>query len=84
MRSVAAAHTRAVSRQPTPCLLPPRPNPTPQACVAPLRRMQDRGYRLASSRAYLHQYEAHGLEEGQLLAAFAGIEDTLGAYAALG
>ncbi|KAI8475858.1 MAG: delta tubulin [Monoraphidium minutum] len=54
-----------------------------QACVAPLRRMQERGYRMASSRAFLHQYEAHGLEEGQLLASFAAIEDTLAAYAAL-
>jgi hypothetical protein len=77
---------RAVAAAPALTLPPPprRGVPSPQAAVAPLGRMQERGYRLASSRAYLHQYAAHGLEEGQLLAAFAGVEDTLAAYAALG
>ncbi len=46
--------------------------------------MQDAAYRMASSRAFLHQYEAAGLEEGGLLAAFAAVEDTLAAYEALG
>lgn len=60
------------------------PNTHQQATVAPLRRMQDAGYRMAASRAFLHQYEAHGLEEAQLLAGFAAVEDTLAAYEALG
>ena len=45
--------------------------------------MQERGYRMACARAFLHQYEAHGLEEAQLLGCFAAIEDTLARYAAL-
>jgi hypothetical protein len=45
--------------------------------------MQERAYRMASARAFLHQYEAHGMDEGQLLASFAAIEDTIASYEAL-
>ncbi len=51
--------------------------------MAPLHRMQEAGYRMFSSRAFLHQYQAHGLEEAALLASFASIEDTLACYAGL-
>lgn len=77
-----AAHT--VAALPPPLTTLTRPSAArAQACVAPLRRMQERGYRMASSRAFLHQYQAHGLEEAQLLGCFAAIEDILARYAAL-
>ncbi|GBF91057.1 delta tubulin [Raphidocelis subcapitata] len=75
---VAASGARAGGCQMAATLLA-----TDQAAVAPLARMRDAGYRMAGARAFLHQYEAHGLEEGALLAAFAGVEDALAAYAGL-
>jgi hypothetical protein len=54
-----------------------------QASVSPLRPMQDKAYGMLSARAYLHQYEAYGLNREDLLQAFAAVEDVLGAYAAM-
>ena len=54
-----------------------------QSAVAPARRTRDAGRRMLAARAFVHQYEAHGLEEAALLAAFAAVEDTLAAYDAL-
>lgn len=48
--------------------------------AAPARRMLRRAYAMYASRAYCHQYAAHGLEEAHFDAAFARVEDALAAY----
>jgi hypothetical protein len=54
-----------------------------QAGVAPLRAMQDKAYGMLSARAYVHQYEAHGLSCADISQCFAVVEDVLAAYAAM-
>lgn len=49
--------------------------------VAPAQRMLTRAYSMYASRAYCHQYAAHGLEEADFDAAFARVEDAIAAYA---
>ncbi len=54
------------------------------ACAAaPAQRMLHRAYAMYASRAYCHQYAAHGLEEAHFDAAFARVEDAVAAYASL-
>ena len=48
--------------------------------VAPAQRMLTRAYSMYASRAYCHQYAAHGLEEADFDAAFARVEDAVAAY----
>jgi hypothetical protein len=55
----------------------------PQACVVPLQSMLSRAYTMHAARAYLHQYDAHGLGSTDLQQSFAVVEDLLAAYAAL-
>ena len=43
--------------------------------VTPAKRMLGRAYTLFASRAYCHQYQAHGLEHADFEAAFARCED---------
>ena len=48
--------------------------------VVPAQRMLTRAYSMYASRAYCHQYAAHGLEEADFDAAFARVEDAVAAY----
>ncbi len=51
------------------------------ACAAlPAQRMLSRAYAMYASRAYCHQYAAHGLELADFDAAFARVEDAVAAY----
>jgi hypothetical protein len=51
------------------------------SCAAlPAKRMLRRAYAMYASRAYCHQYAAHGLELGDFDAAFARVEDAAAAY----
>lgn len=45
--------------------------------------MLARAYGMFASRAYVHQYSAHGIGEGFLEAAFARVEDVDAAYSSL-
>lgn len=56
---------------------------TDQAGVLPLRAMQDKAYGMLSARAYVHQYEAHGMQQADFTQAFACVEDVLAAYDAM-
>jgi len=54
------------------------------ACAAvPAQRMLHCAYAMYSSRAYCHQYAAHGLEEAHFDAAFARVEDAVACYGSL-
>jgi tubulin delta len=46
----------------------------------PAQRMLPRAYSMFASRAYCHQYAAHGLEHVDFEAAFARVEDAVAAY----
>lgn len=54
-----------------------------QAAVSPLRAMQDKAYSMLSSRAYVHQYAAYGMQQADFQQCFAVVEDVLAAYGAL-
>ena len=54
-----------------------------QASVSPLRAMQDRAYSMLAARAYVHQYEAYGMQRSDFQQCFAVVEDVLAGYAAL-
>lgn len=57
-------------------------NNSAAAAEAP-RAMLARAYGMFASRAYVHQYSAHGIGEEFLEAAFARVEDVDAAYGAL-
>jgi len=54
-----------------------------QAAVSPLRAMQDKAYSMLSSRAYVHQYEAYGMQQADFQQCFAVVADVLAAYGAM-
>jgi len=45
--------------------------------------MLSSAYTMQAARAYLHQYDAHGLSSADLQQSFAAMEDLLAAYEAL-
>lgn len=45
--------------------------------------MQDKAYGMLSARAYVHQYEAYGLQLDDFTQCFAAVEDVLAAYGAM-
>lgn len=56
---------------------------TASTAAAPAARMLERAYRMYATRAYCHQYAAHGMEAAHFDAAFAHVEDVVTAYAHL-
>jgi hypothetical protein len=54
-----------------------------QASVLPLRAMQDKAYGMLSARAYVHQYEAYGMQQEDFTQCFAVVEDVLASYGAM-
>ena len=56
---------------------------TVSSAATPAARMLDRAYAMYATRAYCHQYRAHGMEDAHFDAAFAHVEDVVAAYAAL-
>ena len=53
------------------------------AAAQPPARMLGRAYAMFGSRAFVHQYEAHGVEAASFEEAFARVEDIGASYAAL-
>lgn len=52
--------------------------------VAPLLdQVIERGWQMFSSRAYVHQYQKHGLEVDDFVDCFAGLEQVLASYKCL-
>ncbi|GAX79746.1 hypothetical protein CEUSTIGMA_g7187.t1 [Chlamydomonas eustigma] len=54
-----------------------------QACISPVRRMQERAAVMMSARAYVHQYEKFGLGVSDFSACFGHIEDIVERYSML-
>ena len=56
---------------------------TVSSAASPAARMLDRAYAMYATRAYCHQYHAHGMEDAHFDTAFAHVEDVVAAYAHL-
>lgn len=54
-----------------------------QSIVPSLDRVVERGWKMFASRAYVHQYQRHGLEEDDFVDCFAGLEQVLASYGQL-
>eukprot|EP00877_Chromochloris_zofingiensis_P000033 jgi/Chrzof1/1002/Cz01g36130.t1 len=76
---MVAAHTAKFNK----CPLSASLLANDQASLLPVRCMQDRAYHMLASRAFLHQYETHGLLQEDFNTCFTTIEETLASYAAL-
>lgn len=56
---------------------------TVSSAAAPAARMLERAYAMYATRAYCHQYAAHGMEAFHFEEAFSHVEDVVAAYAQL-
>ncbi|XP_065183615.1 tubulin delta chain-like [Sycon ciliatum] len=53
------------------------------ACVPALKTFSSMAWRMYTSRAFLHQYTSHGMEESDFLQAFSNVEQTISNYESL-